>query len=336
MIAYRLWLCTSIALVALSICSIHTAVWAQSTDAELDALLGNTLPTSGANRWYTANDTNSVRVIGLNGSAVTIEAPIAKKNNQNITTYFIAWWTVSYHAITTDSNADITKIKDSVLNTSDIQYSITGSSSNSGMVLRIVITISDTAADQYITIIPQDGNNQGNGIEDYKFNVGANTWQTAVLADSNNANLNQAITNISCTRAGNNDEVTLRRDRNTALNATKVEISYKTDASQWSMQVKGTPAIADKSFTFETDNREETLLKLKPLASNNAPVGNEVMYTCKSDGNPDTHDAGDTNDNNTDTPTSITTVPHTGPKETFAIVLIATLVLYGIYRKLKA
>lgn len=80
------------------------------------------------------------------------------------------------------------------------------------------------------------------------------------------------------------------------------------------MTIKGTPNINDKSFTFKTDGRGETLVKLKPLASNNTAVGNEIMYTCKSDSNPTTHDAGNTPDDNSSsesTTTTITTVPHT-------------------------
>lgn len=96
------------------------------------------------------------------------------------------------------------------------------------------------------------------------------------------------------------------------------------------MTLKGTPNIADRSFRFDTDNRDETLVRLKPLGSNGAAVGSEVMYTCKSSGDP-THEAGDD-----ETETTIGTIPHTGPKETFAIVLVATLILYFVYRKLRA
>lgn len=99
------------------------------------------------------------------------------------------------------------------------------------------------------------------------------------------------------------------------------------------MTLKGTPDIADKSFTFETDGRGETLIKLKPLTNNGAPIGNEVMYTCMSNGDPQTHDAGNDDNNDQQTQTTIGTIPHTGPKETFAIVLIGVLLLYFIYKK---
>ncbi|MBP7884890.1 hypothetical protein KAZ93_01735 [Patescibacteria group bacterium] len=131
-----------------------------------------------------------------------------------------------------NANANIGDIKDSVLNTDSIVYTTTGSN-GTGNVLRITITIDDVNANQYITIVPQEGTIQGKGIEDYSFNVGNSAGKTTqVLADSNNANLNQAIMNISCTRDENKDQVTVRRDVNTAKNATKVEIAYKTDASQ--------------------------------------------------------------------------------------------------------
>lgn len=131
-----------------------------------------------------------------------------------------------------NANANIADIKDSVLNTDSITYTTTGTN-GTGNILRITITIDDVNANQYITIVPQEGTIQGKGIEDYSFNVGNSAGKaTQVLADSNNASLNQAITEVSCTRDQNKDQSTLRRSINTAKNAAKVEIAYKTDASQ--------------------------------------------------------------------------------------------------------
>jgi hypothetical protein len=112
---------------------------------------------------------------------VTIEAPIAKKDGKDITSYYITWAPISYKDITATSNTDdLAKVKDSdtikLADGSPI-YALTGSK------LVFTLEVLEPTKDLYVTIAPEDANkNTGAPIEDFKFNINTTTTATTAVA----------------------------------------------------------------------------------------------------------------------------------------------------------
>lgn len=95
------------------------------------------------------------------------------------------------------------------------------------------------------------------------------------------------------------------------------------------MDVKGTPAIGDKTFTVNTPHRNIQLFRLKPVDNNGTMIGEEIQYICK----PDTVVAANNATNTTDPTKPIPVTPHTGPKETFAFIMFVSALAYVVYKK---
>jgi len=173
-----------------------------------------------------------VKIISKTATTVTIEAPIAKKDGKDVTSYYITWAPISYKEMTSTSNADdLAKIKDS--NTIKLAdgspiYSLTGGK------LVFTLEVLESTKDLYVTIAPEDNNKITGGlIEDFKFNMNtATTSTTAVAGDTYNSTSNKAIDNVTCVWDATANRATLLWDINTAMNATKVEISHRPDENQ--------------------------------------------------------------------------------------------------------
>lgn len=326
-----------------------TLLFAQSNDEVVKDLLA-----TSADWWYAASDKNLVKVISKTSTTATIEAPVAKRNGQTVSSYYITWAPLSYEQIVTNTNLDdLAKVKDSdkaALNAGGTPiYKVEGDK------LVFTIDIAEPTKDIYVTIEPEDENrNTGNAIKDFTFNlstvkIGATGTTTAVAGDVYDTSLNQAITNVSCVWDATANRTTLLWDINTALSATTVEISHRPDENQGNMTVKGTPNVTDRRFVVDTPHRDVQLFRLKPLDGNKAMVGNEIQYICKPDTPSDkcTIDGKtnlDKNDPNckADTPVTptnpskpIPVTPATGPVETAAIVLIISILGYAVYRKVR-
>jgi hypothetical protein len=310
--------------------SLSTITFAQSNDQVIDSLLWTT-----ATRWYTAGDKSAVRIIAKTSNTVTIEAPLAKKDNKNITSYYITWAPISYKNVTASSNTDDLK---SVKTSDDTKAADGGPMykiENGKLIFTINIT--EPTKDLYVTIAPEDANkNTWWMIEDFKFNINTTTSTTAVAGDIFNSTNNKAIDNISCVWDATANRVTWTWDINTAMNATKVEISHRPDENQWPMTVKGTPDITARRFVVETPHRNIQLFKFKPLDAADTMVGIEFIIPCK----PDTIEVVTPPDSTTRTPITptdpkkpIPVTPHTGPLETTAIIFFISLLGYFVYRK---
>ena len=308
---------------------LSTVALAQSNDQVIDSLLSKT-----ATRWYTVSDKNAVKVISKTATMVTIEAPIAKKDGKDVTSYYITWAPISYKDITVTSNPDdLAKVKDS-----DSTKSLDGTPIYKIQWGKLVFTIEvlEPTKDLYVTIAPQDANgNTGEPITDFKFNINTVvTATTAVAGDSYNSSSNQAISNVTCVWDATENRTTLLWDINTAMNAKKVEISHRPDENQWDMTVKWTPDITARRFVVDTPHRNIQLFRLKPLDAAGAMLGIEIQYICKPD---------DISSNSpvtpmvpTDPQKPIPVTPHTWPLETTAIIFFMSLLGYFVYRKVKS
>ncbi len=302
------------------------SVFAQTNDATLDTLITNK-PT----RWYTETDKSLVKIISNTATTVTVEAPIAKKDGKDIVSYYISWSPLSFQDITTTANSDdLKKVKD----TNDIKlpdgspvYLLTWGK------LLMILEVLEPTKDLYVTIEPQDENQKAwIWIEDLKLNVNTTTTATtAVAGDSYNSSSNEAINNVTCVWDATGNRTTLLWDINTAMNATKVEISHRPDENQGPMTVKGTPDATARRFVVDTPHRNIQLFRLKPLDANGAMVGIEIQYICKPD-----NVAIPAPITPTDPKKPIPVTPHTGPLETTAIIFFISLLGYFVYRKAKS
>lgn len=306
--------------------------FAQTNDDVIDDLLSTT-----SDRWYTATDKNLVKVISKTANTVTIEAPIAKKDGKDVSSYYITWAPISYKEITATSNTDdLAKVKDS---DTDKLADWTPIYKIEWGKLVFTIEVTDPSKDVYVTIAPEDENkNTWWLIEDFKFNLNSGTTSTtAVAGDVYNTSSNKAIDNVSCVWDATANRTTLTWDINTAMsNATKVEIAHRPDEKQWTMNVKGTPEITARRFVVDTPHRDIQLFRLKPIDSAWAMIGIEIQYICK----PDTVWSNTTDPTTPITPTDptkpIPVTPHTWPLETTAIIFFVSLLWYFVYRKAKS
>lgn len=313
--------------------SLPLIVFGQTNEQVIDSLLWTT-----STRWYTAADKNAVKITSKTATTVTIEAPLAKKDGKDITSYYITWAPISYKDITATSNTeDLAKVKES-----DTTKLSNGSSIYKVQWGKLIITLEvlDPNKDVYVTISPEDANkNFGWLIEDFKFNINnTTTATTAVAGDIFNNTSNKAIDNVSCVWDATDNRTTLTWDINTAMtNATKVEISNKPNETQGDMTVKWTPNITERRFVVDTAHRDIQLFRLKPLDSAGAMVGIEIQYICK----PDTVEVVTPPEPRqpivpTDPKRPIPVTPHTGPIETTAIIFFISLLGYFVYRKMRA
>lgn len=305
--------------------SLPATTFAQSNDDVIDSIIWN------VTRWYTAADKSAVKIIAKTATTVTIEAPLAKKDGKDVTSYYITWAPISYKDITATSNTDdLAKVKDSdtvkLANWAPI-YSTTWSK------LVFTLEVLEPTKDLYVTIAPEDANkNTWWMIEDFKFNINTTTTSTtAVAGDVFNSTSNRAIDNVTCVWDATENRTTLLWDLNTAMSATKVEISHRPDENQWTMTVKGTPNITDRRFPVDTPHRNIQLFRLKPLDAAGTMVWLEIQYLCKPD-NVATPDPT-TPITPTDPAKPIPVTPHTGPLETTAIIFFISILGYFVYRK---
>lgn len=304
--------------------------FAQTNDDVISDLLS-----TKSDRWYTASDKNLVKVIAKTGTWATIEAPLAKKDGKDVTSYYITWAPISYKEITATSNTDdLAKVKDS-----DTIKLADGSPIYKIEWGKLIFTleVTEPTKDLYVTIAPEDTNkNTGWLIEDFKFNLNSTTTSTtAVAGDVYNTSSNKAIDNVTCVWDATENRTTLLWDLNTAMsNATKVEIAHRPDEDQGTMDVKGAPNITARRFVVDTPHRDIQLFRLKPLDANGAMVGIEIQYICKPD------NVATTDPTTPITPTDptkpIPVTPHTGPLETTAMIFFISLLGYFVYRKAKS
>ncbi len=140
--------------------------FAQTNDDLIDSILSDS-----TGRGYTATDKDAVKVISKTATTATIEAPVAKKDGQTVTSYYITWAPISYDQIAsvTSNSDDLAKVKDSdeykTANNKDM-YEVQGEK------LIFTIEIVDPTRDVYVTIAPEDANrNTGEQIEDFTFNL---------------------------------------------------------------------------------------------------------------------------------------------------------------------
>lgn len=307
--------------------------FAQTNDDLIDSILSDS-----ATRWYAATDKDAVKVISKTATTATIEAPVAKKDGQIVTSYYITWAPISYSQIAsvTSNSDDLAKVKDSddykTKNNKDM-YEIQGEK------LIFTIEIADPSRDVYVTIAPEDANrNTWAQIEDFTFNLATvNIWwvtsTTSVAGDVHDTTLNQAIVDASCIWDATANRVTLFWALNTAYpNATKVEIYHRGDETVGDMTLKGTPNITDRRFPVDTPHRNIQLFRFKPVDAAGTMIGTEIMYTCK----PDSSTANNSSWwSSVDPNNPIPVTPHTGPVETAAIVFFVSLLGYVVYRKVK-
>jgi len=324
--------------------SLPAITFAQTNEQVIDSLLWTT-----ATRWYTAADKSAVKIIAKTATTVTIEAPLAKKDGKDVTSYYITWAPISYKDITATSNTDdLAKVKDSdtvkLASWAPI-YSTTWSK------LVFTLEVLEPTKDLYVTIAPEDTNkNTWWMIEDFKFNINTTTTSTtAVAGDVFNSTSNRAIDNVTCVWDATENRTTLLWDLNTAMSATKVEISHRPDENQWIMTVKGTPNITDRRFPVDTPHRNIQLFRLKSLDAAGTMVWLEIQYLCKPDtlekctidgktdlSKNDPNCKSDTAITPTDPTKPIPVTPHTGPLETTAIIFFVSLLGYFVYRKVRA
>ena len=308
-----------------------SVIFAQSNDQIVASELAN-----ASNWWYANTDKSLVKVISKTDKTATLEAPVAKRNGQTVTSYYITWAPISYAEMTTTVNADdLQKVKDS--DASAVAAGGTPIYKVEGDKLIFTIDIAEPTKDIYISILPEDENRAtGNGIQDFTFNLSTvqvgSSGNTAVAWDVHNPSLNQAITNVSCVWDATANRTTLLWDVNTALSATRVEISHRPDENQGAMTVKGTPNITDRRFVVDTPHRNVQLFRLKPVDSAGTMVGNEIQYICKPD-TPATTGTTPVQPTNPSKPIPVT--PATGPVQNAAVVLIISLLGYAIYRKVR-
>ncbi len=285
--------------------------------------------------WYASTDKSLVTIISKTDKTATLQAPVAKKDGQVIDSYYITWAPMSFQEMTSDATTtdDLQKIKSS----DDVALATGGTPMYKveGDKIIFTIDIAEPNKDIYVTILPEDENRvTGNGIEDFSFNlstvqVGSTGTTTTVAGDVYDPALNQAITNVTCVWDATANRTTLLWDINTAISASRVEISHRPDEKQGDMTVKGTPNITDRRFVVDTPHRDVQLFRLKPLDGAGTMVGNEIQYICK----PAPVSETPVTPTNPSNPISVT--PATGPKETAVIVLLISVLGYALYRKVR-
>lgn len=296
-----------------------------------------------ADRWYTEADKSLIQVIAKTANTATLQVPVAQKDGQIITSYYITWAPFSFEAMQTGTSTteQLAQVKDSdkiEKETWSPMYVIEGNN------LIFTIDIADANAPIYVTIMPEDVNRiSWDPIEDFQFVLNtvqiANgvTTTTAVAGDINDRSKNIAIINESCIRDATANRVTLVWDLNLAWsNATRVEISHRGDESVGPMTVRGTPPITDRRMIIDTPHRNIQLFKFKPLDAAGAMVGEEIHYICKPTPTTTTPNPTPTPTTPTDPAKPIPVVPATGPAQTAAIIFFVSLLLYIVYRKVKA
>lgn len=73
------------------------------TNSQNDQLLNDILT---SDRGYATTDKDLVKVTAKTATTATLEAPLAKKDGKDVTSYYITWAPISYKDITTSSNTD--------------------------------------------------------------------------------------------------------------------------------------------------------------------------------------------------------------------------------------
>ncbi len=308
-------------MMSISLVCVSTLVFAQTSDQLLNDLVG-----TGTTNWgYNISDKDKIVSLGLSWSILNLEVPVAKKDGKIMTTYYITRWPNSYADIAKDSSqAKFDKLRDSATFTNGNKpvYEVVGEK------LILALPLEAVNGDLYISIDPQDEfDAQGNRLEDYKINLDTISTTQVKAENFSNASSNKAIANVSCIWTKDQNRVNLTWSVNTAMSATKVEISHRGDTNQWPMDVKGTPAIGDKTFTMHTPHRNIQLFRLKPVDNNGTMIGEEIQYICK----PDTVVAAANTPTDPTKPIPVT--PHTGPKETFTFIMFVSALAYVVYKK---
>ena len=316
--------------------SMIVPTWYGQNQANENAI-ANILNTTS--RWYSSTEKNSIKFVSLSGSAAAgistaiFEAPIVKKDGVAIKNYSISFGAVSYADVNKNPD-DLSKIQisDQLAKDWKIVYKVEWEK----VIMMLPI---NTSKDLYITVSPIDSSNSaGSSIEDQKFSASTFSGNpTQVLAENfSSSNSNNAITVDTCIRAQTENKVNYTRTINSALNATQVELSYRTSDTQGTYVGATIVPASDKSYTFSVPDRKINLFKLRPLGSNGAMVGNEIIHICK----PDTLPANNPDTKITETTTTpsvqkkaIPVVPHTGPTETIAFILFASFLIYVFYKR---
>lgn len=130
------------------------------------------------------------------------------------------------------------------------------------------------------------------------------------------------LANITHTRAGNT--ITLKWTKIDA--AAKVQIFLANNQTQ-QFTLLGTPNMSAESFSFPLTSSAPQRVRFMALDSAGKQIGGEIIYTMNeviSSGTP-----------TTPTKPWIPTVPRVGPTENIAMVVMLTLVGYGIARHLR-
>ena len=291
-----------------------------------------------SDRWYINYDGDDVRVVEIDGETVTFEIPAMETvDGYFVDDYYIVRWPDDYQNVLIDDDLEIFRDSFDYLDDhGEEMYEI--DLDDQTLSLRVDQLV-DRSMTFYIYVFPQDDNNDDYrgaplifdafALKDLRVSPARETWgssnQTSDLYD---AWSNKRVDNVSCVWDNTRARVTLFWEKNQAYSdASKVEVSYRPNDSQWSMTVVGEPSIDDERIVVDTAHREIQLFRLKPIDRDGAMVGTEIQYICKP--------SNVTSPGEVDKENPIPVVPETWPKETTAIVLIVAALGYAIYRKTK-
>lgn len=132
--------------------TLPVITFAQSNDQVVSDILA-----SSADWGYVSADKSLVKVVAKTDKTATIEAPIAKRNGQAVSSYYITWAPISYEEIVSNTNLDdLAKVKDS--DTSAVAAGGTPIYKVEGDKLIFTIDIAEPTKAIYVTVEPEDEN----------------------------------------------------------------------------------------------------------------------------------------------------------------------------------
>ncbi len=307
---------------ALAVTSIVGSTFANSQ--VLDSLMQNLLNSSSIEFWYT---TESIVVKEITTSKIVLESPVIKDQVWDpIKKYQVMYGPVQL-ADLQGSNLDaLDQYKQKDFNFATIP-------ANNKVTFELNLTDNiDANKIYYVTIAPYAGNTMGEiSPTEICFKLATQIDGEGNECINGSAQVLNApgdfdlkLANITHTRAGNT--ITLKWTKIDA--ASKVQIFLANNQTQ-QFTLLGTPNMSAETFSFPLTSSAPQRVRFMALDSGGKQIGGEIIYTMNetiSSGTPTT-------------PTTprpwVPTVPKVWPTENIAMVVILTLIGYGVARHMR-
>lgn len=212
-------------------------------------------PSSVVSRWYAPGA--SFTQTTLTASFFSFTTPVAKKSDgTNVATYSIQYATAPLASV------DAVDVSKKVVQFASVSNKTT---------LSFEVTWLNADTQYYFAVVPMDGNQAGNPLQDFNIKTTASQWSawTHGAADMN-------LANVSYTYEGNNYTVSWTP----VDGAEKVQI-YLKPADAWDYVKQPDVAMNAGIYKFTANKEGDYLVKMIPVDAANNPVGSELVQTIK-------------------------------------------------------